>query len=817
MNTPGTKCCAWEEHIGSVMTGRRGEFITTRGQYRRKYHLRAIFQSGALLGLIALFSLSNYYHSESSSLVSHGLRREEEFSKLGPAESSRRLQQESSLSTAAESTPFSEGISKTHLYQAKAYNDYGHHYPVFENGNDRSLQEEKTCDQLRKAEPTWFLLWFIIGVLYMFLALAIVCDEFFVPALEELSGPRRLNLSMDVAGATFMAAGGSAPELFSSFFGTFQESEIGFGTIIGSAVFNVLFVIAMCSFFTKDVLNLTWWPLFRDSFCYAIGLIILSVFTGVTTPKQIVLWESIVLFLLYIVYIIIMWKNANIYKLLTGKKLENPEEAEAQAEAETDAITNDERGSGLGTGTSNDGEANIEVSLTDSGDLFQEKEHALTTDNGEEKAPERPNVKVTGESSHSLSSKRSVNSVNNILQPQSASTIDFRWQGTFRAGILKLLRDPHTWLEMGGIGIVAKIAGDADQVFKQVDANGDGTIDKEELKQLFEMLECRMTCKELDEVFAQLDENGNGTICKTEFDKWYMTSAELIRSQMRSVFDSLDTDSSNSLDKFEIKELLRELDPAVTDETCKAAIETMYKDGSRDEVTFEEFEEWFETSMIYEQQKQAVEEDMQGVWESLKPPKGKGCGAWIRYIVVLPLVVVLVFTIPDVQRPGWNRWCYFSFVASIVWIGVFSFFMVNWAETIGNTLGIPSVIMGLTVLAAGTSVPDLLSSVIVAKRGLGDMAVSSSIGSNIFDILVGLPVPWFFYSAIKGRPVGIGTDGLMRNVLILLGMLVFVIAAVHCQGWKLSRSLGVLMMLFYFGFLVQAIVLLLPFQICVNP
>ncbi len=49
--------------------------------------------------------------------------------------------------------------------------------------------------------------------------------------------------------------------------------------------------------------------------------------------------------------------------------------------------------------------------------------------------------------------------------------------------------------------------------------------------------------------------------------------------------------------------------------------------------------------------------------------------------------------------------------------------------------------MGLTILAAGTSVPDLLTSVIVAKQGFGDMAVSSSIGSNIFDVLVGLPVP----------------------------------------------------------------------------
>lgn len=45
--------------------------------------------------------------------------------------------------------------------------------------------------------------------------------------------------------------------------------------------------------------------------------------------------------------------------------------------------------------------------------------------------------------------------------------------------------------------------------------------------------------------------------------------------------------------------------------------------------------------------------------------------------------------------------------------------------------------MGLTVLAIGTSIPDLITSVIVAKKGLGDMAVSSSVGSNIFDVSVG--------------------------------------------------------------------------------
>ena len=54
----------------------------------------------------------------------------------------------------------------------------------------------------------------------------------------------------------------------------------------------------------------------------------------------------------------------------------------------------------------------------------------------------------------------------------------------------------------------------------------------------------------------------------------------------------------------------------------------------------------------------------------------------------------------------------------------------------------PFTLMGLTIVAAGTSVPDAISSVVVAKSGEGDMAVSNAIGSNVFDILLGLGLPF---------------------------------------------------------------------------
>ena len=191
---------------------------------------------------------------------------------------------------------------------------------ILSESGSNSTNDKEDCENSRNvAKNNFTLALYIAGVLYMFVAIAIVCDEFFVPTLEEIAGENYLNLSMDVAGATLMAAGGSAPELFTSMIGTFQRSEVGFGTIVGSAVFNVLFVIGVCAMASKEVLTLTWWPLFRDCICYAISLGTLALFCGYTSPGEIELWEAVIQFCLYIGYVILMKYNEKIYEQIEKK------------------------------------------------------------------------------------------------------------------------------------------------------------------------------------------------------------------------------------------------------------------------------------------------------------------------------------------------------------------------------------------------------------------------------------------------------------------------------------------------------------------
>eukprot|EP00966_Prymnesium_polylepis_P161752 3738703-Prymnesium_polylepis.1 len=102
--------------------------------------------------------------------------------------------------------------------------------------------------------------------------------------------------------------------------------------------------------------------------------------------------------------------------------------------------------------------------------------------------------------------------------------------------------------------------------------------------------------------------------------------------------------------------------------------------------------------------------------------------------------------------------------------------------------------MGVTILAIGTSVPDAVSSLLVARDGHGDMALSSSIGSNVFDVTFGLPVPWFIKTAFlnfhSGDPVDIDAKGMSIQVGTLMFMVFAVVATVHLYGWKISRPLG---------------------------
>ncbi|MBN1991627.1 MAG: calcium/sodium antiporter [Anaerolineae bacterium] len=142
-----------------------------------------------------------------------------------------------------------------------------------------------------------------------------------------------------------------------------------------------------------------------------------------------------------------------------------------------------------------------------------------------------------------------------------------------------------------------------------------------------------------------------------------------------------------------------------------------------------------------------------------------------------------------------------AFLVSIVFIAGISWVLVEYSVRFAQAIGIPPVIVALTVLAAGTSAPDLISSVIVARQGRGEMAIANAVGSNIFDILVGLGLPWLIALLIRGKTIMVGTENLWLSTIILLGTVV-VLFAFLSTGRLLSRKEGWALVVVYTVFVL---------------
>ncbi|KAG7201479.1 hypothetical protein KM043_004239 [Ampulex compressa] len=413
----------------------------------------------------------------------------------------------------------------------------------------------------------------VIVSLYLFIALAVVCDKFFVPAVEKIC--HALSMSKDVAGATFMAAATSAPELFVNAIGTFiTEGDIGVGTIVGSAVFNILAVPACCGIGAGMVVPLDWWPVSRDCLAYGVTVAILIC---IIHDERVEWYEALTLVLLYIVYIAVMYWDKSFQRCTRFR-------------AHSDQLSSDDR--------------------------------HVATDASEVHLPRIDKLQSSGDRVEHL------------------ATIDVPLQ------------------------------------------NG-GTKTQEE----------------------------------------------------------------NPEPNYEY-ELL--------------------------------------------------------VWPAR--------GGWIRktaWILTWPIHLVFMCTIPDCEKPRFKNWFPVTFLMCIIWIGSLSY-VVAWMITIiGDTLKIPDSVMGITFLAAGTSVPEAVSSVIVAKQGHGSMGISNSIGSNTFDILLCLGLPWLIKSSFSPTQPGkhyisINSGGLEYSAISLLSTLMLLYIAFASNKFQLDRKVGRACLCMYAVFLILA-------------
>nr|BAD36898.1 Na+/Ca2+ exchanger [Asterias amurensis] len=511
--------------------------------------------------------------------------------------------------------------------------------------------------------PGLFVTIYIILIFVLFISLAIICDDFFVPSLEAIS--ERLELSEDVAGATFMAAGSSAPELFISIIGVSKESDVGVGTIVGTAVFNILIIIALTAALAGQVLKLDWRPLVRDCISYGISIICFIIFAW---DGVIEIYEAIILLGLYVAYIVLMKLNSRIMNLSCKRCRRGQVEP-------------------IESGLSQDEMAGSSTKVVTSGD------EAFT-----------PAVRLQKHTSVHSDRKMSVISNKSI------------------AGVPPSASNKHIFHHVKHGELAANFATKRHSVIsmhhEHVVPPQDGNQLKEKVIEEDEEIEEELTLKPIP--------------CLPAISMYYPERTEVLQSRCG----------------------------------CLRLV--------------------------------------------LK---------WAMFIVSFPFMCAFTWTIPNCSNPKYKRLYLVSFLMSIVWIAGLSTAMVTLVERAGCILNIDHYFMGLVFVAVGTSVPDALSSILVARDGFGDMAVSNAIGSNVFDINLGLGLPFFIRILITSSPINLlsETDEMMlasgallmaphaKFGFILLAILFFTLIVFCGVRFQLNKFVGVSFVMLYVAFIVYAL------------
>lgn len=124
--------------------------------------------------------------------------------------------------------------------------------------------------------------------------------------------------------------------------------------------------------------------------------------------------------------------------------------------------------------------------------------------------------------------------------------------------------------------------------------------------------------------------------------------------------------------------------------------------------------------------------------------------------------------------------------------------VVYGAKAVAQALGMSETLIGLTIVAVGTSLPELVTSVVAARKGETGLAVGNVVGSNIFNILFILGIS----SAI--HPIGVNTAS-VYDVIILIGVSILVFLF-SIKGKVINRTEGIIMLLIYALDMVFAVI-----------
>ena len=178
-------------------------------------------------------------------------------------------------------------------------------------------------------------------------------------------------------------------------------------------------------------------------------------------------------------------------------------------------------------------------------------------------------------------------------------------------------------------------------------------------------------------------------------------------------------------------------------------------------------------------------------------------------ILLMMLVVFLINSVKsgtddDVEREkvGLKTWGILILGGVLVYVG--AEFTLVYIKEIASLIGISTYVVSVTVVALGTSLPEVVVSIAAARRGQHAIAVGNVLGSNIFNTFAVISIPTLLKSIeIPAKTLEFGAP-MMVAVTILFGMV--------CISKKITRWEGMTLLIFYVFFIYQCVSQALPGQ-----
>jgi cation:H+ antiporter len=178
---------------------------------------------------------------------------------------------------------------------------------------------------------------------------------------------------------------------------------------------------------------------------------------------------------------------------------------------------------------------------------------------------------------------------------------------------------------------------------------------------------------------------------------------------------------------------------------------------------------------------------------------------WEGGIMLLLLLSWLTYLIYQREAPAdevaageFRRRDMVQFLAGMAMIAIGGHYLVSSAIVVATALGISEWVVSVTVVAFGTSAPEMATSFVALLRGQSDISIGNLIGSNVFNLLGVLGL------AALLQPLEVDDPGAWLSVLLMLGMVVVVVGMMRTQ-WRISRREGGVLLLISIAYLLQTV------------